>query len=151
MSKRQKRVEEVTKEYEKFVEVTNAEKLYGAKVDEELFVLDRVGSKNARRKLEKTKSDNGAVVIVSATEKKLIQRKQKEIESGALVTSKSKPTNELLDIWGEVSPNTQPTAKSKVGVRKVAVPGMSYNPSASSHQDAIAEVLLHLIYNPYLH
>lgn len=137
MPKRQKRVEIVSKEYEDLISSTNENLLYSSKPNEELFIVDKVGSKTARKKISKEEgSTNNTRKAYSATEQKLIKRLQEKI---SIVSKEPKGDIAVNDIWAD-QPSAEPKRYIKKTERKVPISGFSYNPSPDDHQDVIAEV-----------
>ena len=134
MPKRQKREEIVSQEYEDFISSTNANVLYSSKSNEELFIVDKVGSKTARKKIAKEEGSAGK--SHSVTEKKLIKRIQDKIFNEQLVESKG--VKAIGDIWADQP--AEPKVYIKKTERKAPLGGFSYNPSPNDHQDVIAEV-----------
>jgi hypothetical protein len=143
--------------------------IVNATSNEDLFKVDRIGSKNARKRIEKVKAvivkNNG---VESKADMELIKKKIKEVksqESKKVVVSKIE-SSDLCDLWGEdnsiPSSNNRKLRNAPQGVKfsaktiaerealannikknklKIARPGQSYNPSKGDHQDALAEAL----------
>lgn len=157
--KRQRRINETAHEFEDAVAEASQKSTYMTKSDDQLFVVDRVGSKSSRRRLIKEAT---AVIkektIVSASERKLVEKAQNTIKK----VSKWQPKKELQlhDLWAdsdaaqevEQFPKTMMVShpsgrqhrvkKNEVKKKKpIPIPGQSYNPSESDHQDALAEAL----------
>lgn len=140
-----------------------------SKSNEDLFKVDRTGSKNARKRIEKVKAvvvkNNG---VESKADRELIKKKIKEVkvqESKKNILSQVE-ISELCDLWGDDNSihinNNRKLRNAPQGVKfsaktmverealannfkknklKIARPGQSYNPSKSEHQDALAEAL----------
>jgi len=157
--KRQRRINETVNEFEDAVAEASQKSTYMTKSDEQLFVVDRVGSKSSRRRLIKEAT---AVIKettkVSESERKLVEKAQNTIKK----VSKWQPKKELQlhDLWEDSDtvkeveqfpktmmvslPSGRPHRVKKNEVKKkrpVPIPGQSYNPSESDHQDALAEAL----------
>ena len=76
--KRSRRIAETNTEYEQaLISKAEAEVLQNRE-DDELFVVDRSGSKTSRRKIEKEQSRKEMGVLASATEEHLVKKKMKE-------------------------------------------------------------------------
>ena len=106
--KRNRRVEETNAELELALQARVEEKVLDNREDDELFVVDRSGSKTSRRKIEKEKTRKEMGVLPSKTEEHLVRKKIKEVLSrdkndhvkgGEATAIGTHP----LDIWGEES------------------------------------------------
>ena len=140
---------EATKEYESYIDSNVSDGLIRDQKDDDLFVVDRGGSKNKRRKLQKEDSLRKESGTSSKTEKVLIDRLKSK--KGKTLNQKTKKTNksDAFDLWGgeeEEKQVSRPT--NRKSIKKIAGPGMSYNPAHDDHQEALAEVLyiIFLIY-----
>lgn len=140
MSKKiQKRVKKSAEDFENAVAQSSASIEQEVQGDEVLFTLDRSGSKSAKRKVVEEILPKATGKYISATEKKLVER--------ALVLSqkpKTKPSNatntNISDIWSEESlESKEDNLNTRNKKLKVALPGQSYNPSQSDHQNAVAQ------------
>ena len=137
--KRARRINETNQEFEEAVAVLANQQIVASKSDAELFVIDREGSKNIRKKVVNKiialKNDS----IISATEKKLI----KKIQANPLppkVSHKRKP--DLHDLWNVNE--SQIEAKTTVRPKRINIlpdPGQSYNPSFEDHQNLLEKAL----------
>lgn len=135
--KRHRRVNEVVESYEKAVISVNEASALTSKDDDELFVLDRVGSKNSRRKITKEENAKLTDKVVSKTERVLIKK------LSANMGAKSKPQQTkapVTDIWGDDCNASAAKANLRKKALKVPRGGFSYNPSLNEHQDVVAEV-----------
>lgn len=157
--KRSRRVAETNTEYEQaLISKAEAEVLQNRE-DDELFLVDRSGSKTSRRKIEKEQSRKEMGVLASATEEHLVKKKMKEIlerrkgDKGDRGRVEEATTNSL-DIWGEVPSQEevilaisnknrlrmrQPAEAATKKAIKVTGNGFSYNPAAVHHQDVLAK------------
>jgi len=167
--KRTKRIAETNAELEDSLETRNKESLVQKRADEgSLFVVDRLGSKNARRRIAKEIVAVESGKVVSLVEQKLI-RKIQEQKKPTLAQKRQEALQhkslQLADLWGDDVDGKASAADAEaaeLGVRrkkrvastlgkplvsnggkvlKVAGPGFSYNPSQDAHQDVIAEAL----------
>ena len=152
--KRERRIAATNLEYEEHVKSSAKEAVLAATKDEDLFVIDRTGSKNKRRQLVK----NAVVVAdkskaVSKVEEHLIKKKVDSLARGELTLNqkRDKVLDEkkvhLMDMWGDddIAPNSKKTTTNGKGKGKknamIAGPGFSYNPVDTAHQDTLAEAL----------
>lgn len=142
MSKKiQKRVKKTSLEYEESVARASASAEQQASEDEVLFSLDRVGSKNAKRKVTQELVPKANGNFVSETEKKLIKRAATKTKQQPYHKFKTAVgSNEVRDLWGDTLTEGDSTEKSHKRL-KVALPGQSYNPSTSDHQNTVAEAV----------
>lgn len=157
--KRSRRIAETNTEFEQALVSKAAVEVLQNREDDELFVLDRSGSKTARRKIEKEESRKEMGMLASATEEHLVRKKMKEIlergkgGKGANAGVEEAKTNSL-DIWGEAPAQDeslavlanknrrrlrQPAEAATKKAIKVTGNGFSYNPAAVHHQDALAK------------
>jgi hypothetical protein len=139
MSKRRnKRVRETAEEFADQVQERAQSRVLEAKADENLFTVDRDGSKTAKKKIaaEVAKSQK-----VPAKVQKLVAKSRSAKQ--AVDEKTQKP--HIYDMWGDVEveekdshmqKRPRPNATKAV---KVAIPGQSYNPSAMDHENAVAE------------
>jgi len=142
--KRLRRQEVAAEEYYVSRQEVVDDAVYASKHDEELFMIDKMGSKSSKRRIEKQILNRSNGNPLSKTEKKLIGKilsKEKKIEHTAI-----KPSHEqYCDLWNQdVYVGTEEKAhkpKTRSKVLKVAGPGQSYNPSIEDHQNIIAEAL----------
>ena len=141
--KRQRRQESTAEEYS--LGVARAKELDAMEQvrDEELFVVDRGGSKTAKRKIE-VQEKQAAKGTASSTERKLVR---KLVQKSAGTVAEEPKTTGVVDIWGEE--DARPSRRAAGGVleacatrskRLVVRPGQSYNPDTADHQDLLAEV-----------
>ena len=120
--------------------------------DSDLFVVDRKGSKRARRKVVKEQERKDRGTLHSATEEHLVRKKMKEMqEREAKRKEEAGKGNgaESMDIWGGDPENGGVTAapqrrrmashSANKSTLKVSGPGFSYNPAQTHHQDVLAE------------
>jgi hypothetical protein len=142
--KRQKRIKETLREFEEKSDNVSITTKLAAKADEELFSLDRTGSKSARRKMIKEISPISNGDFVSKAEKKLLERAQRPNKRVAYGKHQLNGGDEdIRDLW-ESDVNVSKKATDKVRPTKrarIALPGQSYNPSVDDHQNALAEAL----------
>jgi hypothetical protein len=120
---------------------------------DELFILDRTGSKSVRKR--QIKQDNAierdGVLALSKTEKHLVEKRLKAIHNDTSSKKKNSNTgNEMVDLWGDddgldgmtsrtkPKKNPHPSNHNKKKALKVSSQGFSYNPTMESHQDVIA-------------
>jgi hypothetical protein len=152
--KRQKRQQATAEEHS--IELQKVKELdaLAAVQDTDLFVVDRGGSKTAKRKIEK-QVQQAATVSVSKTERalvrKVVSRKAAEEEeeqtpigdiwgmSGSKTVARGKGKLQAKDKMDAKKPGAAPVVvKNK---RLVVRPGQSYNPAPKDHQDLLAEAL----------
>lgn len=139
--KRNQRVAEITKEYDNYMVQATEEAIVASKEDVDLFVIDTVGSKSARRKVNKEvkKQESG---VVSATDAKLVaKRLAQKTASTPTTVAVTEPAAEVYDLWDTPAPQAPASRSTKGGNSKKLVVrgGQSYNPSVDDHQDALAE------------
>lgn len=134
--KRQRRQELTAEEYSAGVARTEERDAMAGVQDNDLFVVDRGGSKSAKKKLntEETLSRKG--VSVSKTERTLVRKVVQRVKSPPV---KEQSAN-LGDLWD--TDNAITTKKKSAAKRSTLVvrPGQSYNPAVGDHQDILAEV-----------
>lgn len=144
--KRQRRELDVVNSYENAVKDSNEEIALTSKDDEELFVLDRSGSKNTRRKIVKEEKAKDALKVKSKTEQVLIERIAAKAKGNT--RPKVRSISQLSDIWGEEDKSEKVKARKRA--LKIPQSGFSYNPSSKDHQDVVAEVSLFYVIRRYL-
>ena len=157
--RRQKREKEVELEYEEAILAKTIGEALSAKDDNELFFIDRGGSQSKKNKIQSqiiTREKQGSV---SLTERRLMEKAQLKMQtsnSPSSSNSKGKETDHsITDIWGADSSTISRKRQRRVekqssssikGRRSLKIlPGHSYNPSLSEHQDALAEVFVQMI------
>ncbi len=158
--KRSRREAETNAELETALVAKSEAEVLENREDDELFIVDRSGSKTSRRKIKMEQNRKDMGVLPSATEEHLVRKKMKQIlarekkaegqKSEAAVVAAVHP----LDIWG-----AEPSEKEIVGVStngrrraarlpgaavgnramKVTGNGLSYNPASVHHQEALAK------------
>lgn len=142
--KRQRRQNEIAEEFAETNIVSTNVAILSAKDNNDLFVIDRSGSKSAKKKIVKQEVAT-LQGRTSLAESRLISK----IVSGELVSLSRKQAirkdenSELTDLWGdhyEVVGHEQVLKPSNKKL-KIARPGQSYNPSIDDHQDVLAEAL----------
>ena len=149
-----KRIAECAEEYAEHILHFSAEQTIVSKPDNDLFTLDRAGSKTSRKriaKIQSNKSSSDTKSIVSVTERKLVERAIAKHVQQKLDETKVVKQDKVMDLWGETTDesllnksNTKRRRTVDVPVnRKVtpAIGGQSYNPSHADHQNALAEAL----------
>lgn len=166
-TKRKLRIAQVTNEYEETVEDNINKEVAASKLDSELFVVDRSGSNSLRRKIQKVEDSTNVMnkKIISQTERNLIKKKlSQNTVTKKVVPGNSKSAKKVVDLWGDddslaittttsnsnsavdtissgISSHTRSKSYNKIPISKTLLPGQSYNPSFSDHQDAVAEAL----------
>lgn len=136
-SSRKTREAEATKEYENFLDASTTANLVSAQADDDLFVVDRGGSKNKKRKIQKDEQQKQTSGTTSKTEQLLISRIKNKKKEPKVVKAKK---DEAFDLWDEEKISKQQRSTTRKSFKKIAGPGMSYNPSHDDHQEALAEV-----------
>jgi type II secretory pathway pseudopilin PulG len=141
-STRKTREAEAVKEYENLIDTSTQEALLAAQTDDDLFVVDRGGSKNKKRKIQKAEISKKESGTISKTETILINRikKNKNKNEAIVVKGKGKKEDNVFDLWGGDEVTKQPRATTRKSFKKIAGPGLSYNPAHEDHQEALAEV-----------
>jgi hypothetical protein len=137
MAKKRQREAELTQSYETYIDKSTSDNLLETTANSDLFQIDRIGSKNSRRKIEKNeiiKEKNE--MIVSKVERKQINK----IISTNSRPKKPKMDEKIADLWDEDEGTTRGKKTQKKSALKIPMAGISYNPSHVDHQDAIAEV-----------
>mmetsp|Transcript_23040 Transcript_23040/g.33725 ORF Transcript_23040/g.33725 Transcript_23040/m.33725 type:complete len:336 (-) Transcript_23040:145-1152(-) len=137
MPRKRQREAELVQSYENYVDDSVDAGVLAGQNDEELFVVDRAGSKNSRRKLNKEREALQSTRVVSKVERKLISKQLQDTSN----KKKKKQSKELFDLWGDESSSAKPNKPSNK--KKIRVPegGLSYNPSHNDHQDVLAEAV----------
>jgi hypothetical protein len=139
--KKQKRAESTAAEFTALAEKARQQDELEAAGDEELFIVDRGGSKSARARVEREVAQT-STGIFSATERKLVRKIQSRSQpaESALVKRDSKG----LDLWSEEAPvaakKSNASNASKPRRQLIVRAGQSYNPSQEAHQEILAEV-----------
>lgn len=118
--------------------------------DQQLFVIDRTGSKTARKKLAKEQQQQKKQLVVSKVEQVLLAK------TPAPAKKQTQQNGGLADLWATDEPEEQAVtmtavtnAKKKTSKKDstkpvLAVPchpGQSYHPSLDDHQEVLAEAL----------
>lgn len=145
-----------------------------AQSNEDLFLVDRGGSKTARTKIAAKAGTSS--VIQSATEKKLVQRIVKSIKAADGAVRGEQGSSSLSDLWGgdeevaappkntkaittRVASEEKKTKTSKTSAKRdsaavvsiaKARAGQSYHPEPSQHQAILAEVSQAIVKTQYL-
>jgi hypothetical protein len=145
MGKKRQREKELVENYEEYVATSASDQILQRQENDDLFLIDRVGSKNSRKRIQqnemiKEKNDS----IVSKVENRLIKRKINESSKKSKNPKKGQESI-IVDLWQEEGGDMGKKEKSKKPKDKkpalrVPLPGISYNPSHVDHQDAVAEV-----------
>lgn len=130
----QKRIKESNQEYEEKIVEVNAS-------NDQLFTLDRVGSKRKRQQVDQEIKPKIEGKFISAAEKAKIRK----IKEKKVVNSSSDETvnSEFRDLWEEEATDSSDTKKkvAKAHKLKVAKEGQSYNPDTTSHQNILKEAV----------
>jgi lactate dehydrogenase-like 2-hydroxyacid dehydrogenase len=137
MAKKRQREAELTQSYETYLDTATKDHVLKTAENSDLFSIDRIGSKNSRRKIDKNelkKEKNDA--IVSNLERKQINK----IIASKSRSKKPKIEQKVTDLWEEEEDAIVGKKKQKKVALKIPMAGISYNPSHVDHQDAIAEV-----------
>lgn len=136
-TRRQKRIRETSDEFE---EVLAQEKL-SSKPDEDLFVLDKTGSRSKRVKIQQQLQQQKQQPVVSRHELHLIQKVLKN--SSKKTDNTNNNTKDISDLWSDDTPvpPSKYISNNKVRRDRLVHPGQSYNPSLPDHQDALAEAV----------
>jgi nucleolar protein 53 len=154
-AKRTKRIRQTNEEYESAVQQESQQKVLTGVDSENLFTVDRAGSKSKRRKVQEEILPKEQGKFVSKTEQHLIQKQLKRLQSGQprkvygsnvvdLPSSDKKIVSKLEDIWSEGDESDASSSKKARPHKhslKVALPGQSYNPSFEDHQDTLAQAV----------
>lgn len=144
MRKKRQRELEITENYENYIDQSTSEQILQQQDDQELYMVDRIGSKNSRKKIQKNESiKENMNNILSKVEMKLIQKKLKSSNSS---TKQNNTKNTINDIWEEDEIENNKNNKKRNQIHqtkalKIPIAGISYNPSHIDHQDAVAEVI----------
>ena len=142
MPKRKVRIQEIEKDIVENLVEANSSSLLKAKQDEDLFFIDRGGSKRAKNKI--IEIQNQPKQIISKGEKKLFNKilskvsNEKSESDGQAIKE-----NKICDLWDEGNDLNVRTNRNKKETNRVKVkitPGLSYNPSHNDHQNALGEV-----------
>lgn len=153
MSKRrEKRIAETSAEFEEQRSRQTEVSVVNSRSNDELFVVDRTGSKSARRRVVKEQVALATNQPVSKTERALLKKIERKAKTQndvkpvtTLVVGQGPSSAVLSDIWANDNSDSGIRIKKPTvtipRAKKVAGPGFSYNPSPSSHQDVLAEAL----------
>lgn len=142
MSKKvQKRVKGVARELEESVANAVEHTSVTTSGDDNLFTLDRTGSKAAKRKVTQELIPKQEKRFVSETEKKLIQKVANGVKAPYKKYTAPVGSNNVRDLWAEPAAGDSPALEPKSKRLKTALPGQSYNPSAADHQNTVAEAV----------
>lgn len=149
MPKKRQREAEIVKGYEEFLDNKINEEIIQSKDDNDLFIIDRIGSKNTRKKIKKEEKIQKDLNIISKVERKLIEKKLQDINNNNENNSneKKKKKEKIIDLWDNDESISTKSTKSNNKTKhikkalKVPLPGISYNPAHLDHQDALAEAL----------
>ena len=150
-SRIQKRIRDSSHEHDLIISDSNEIQSLKLRSDEELFVIDKIGSKSKRRKInsEEFGQTNSKPLIVSKVERILIKKTLNNRKQIFTPDDTSQPSNGAIsDIWenddeigngskGKISKNK----KEKIQIDLLVHPGQSYNPSILDHQDILAEAV----------
>jgi hypothetical protein len=150
MSKRlRKRVNDNSEIAHRDMELTNQINQVSESKDHELFVIDRIGSKSARKRIAQTNStDNQTDGNIPLSKKRIYNKIAKKSQQHRISnrTYSVAITNELRDIWDTNAQDEKSTIEKNIDLKvrpskKIITPlaGQSYNPSESDHQDVLAE------------
>lgn len=143
--KRQRRQDEVAESYSKHLRISGDEAVFASRADDELFVVDRAGSKSSKKRIEKQTLKTTTGKPISKTENKLVDRilsGERKRENMQMVKFREETT--LCDLWNESAQANlinDNEAKKLSKYLKIAAPGQSYNPSFDDHQNILAEAL----------
>ncbi len=149
--KAKRRIAETYSALEESLATKAADDALANRNDDELFVVDRKGSKTARRKVVKEQERKERGTLHSATEEHLVRKKMKEMQEREQKKEEDakKGSTESMDIWGEAAddggipavPQRRRMASHSANksTLKVVGPGFSYNPAQTHHQDVLAE------------
>lgn len=150
-SKREKRIRGTNQEYEDLVYQASKKQIISTKPDEELYVIDTIGSKTQRKKVLKLIQNNQKQVI-SKVEQKLLKKYQNKVNQNIDIKSNKNIKSQLWDVWNEttevdkdtiIETNPKSLMKTRLLENKKKVfqlphPGQSYNPSLYDHQNVLA-------------
>ncbi len=141
MAKKRQREKELIQSYESYVDENTSAHVMGEQANEDLFIVDRIGSKTSRRKLKHQEKQQEKLQIISKVERKLIEKQIEKLQHNQDQKNETKE-DMLVDLWADsMEPIKVKSSKKKKGhALKLPIPGVSYNPSHLDHQDAIAEV-----------
>lgn len=143
MSKRKlQRIKSTDIEIEKNSSKLVLEDATSGKKNDELFTIDRKGSKSIRNRMTVVDEKQGQI---SQTELKLLKKVMRASKPDSTIDLKKDTSiNQLIDLWQtdnliptSNSDSTQPSKKKKTILHS----GISYNPSFSSHENIMAEAL----------
>lgn len=148
--RREKRIAETSAEYEEQKSRVSAAAVVASRPDEALFVVDRTGSKSARRRIHKEEVAKTTNQPVSKTERALIKKATQQLLAGHEKPNKAREQpSALADLWADEAESTGAQSVTRIkrssvvasAAKKVAGPGFSYNPSTVAHQNVLAEAL----------
>jgi len=138
-----KRVKKTAQEFEESVANAAAAHADEGDADDVLFSLDRTGSKAAKRKVSQELLPKVQKNFISETEKKLVKRVMTQTKKQYAKYVTPIGSDEVRDLWGDVPiSNIATSAVERRSKRtKVALPGQSYNPSSTDHQNTVSEAV----------
>eukprot|EP01031_Cornospumella_fuschlensis_P036919 gene36919-44791_t len=151
--KRQRRIAETNAEFEEAVQEKAEKAKLESADDSALFTLDIRANKRLKRKVEKEiiPEKNGTLLtvseraIVAKLKKTLAAGEERKRYGGGIVQKVGDKIDiPLKDVWGDDdSVDMQKSVRKSVRQHKVKkpLPGQSYHPDSTAHQDALAEAL----------
>jgi hypothetical protein len=141
-NKRKDRIEENTELHASAVADENLSKILKTKGDDKLFVVDTTGSNNSRRKVIKEVAEK------ASGKKEYVHKLDTKVKANAAQVALALKKREeaatefaMHDLWTNDKKEKGKPVRAKEIKTKIAVPGLSYNPSLNDHQDALAEGL----------
>lgn len=149
MGKKRQREAELVENYETYVTASTSDHILQSQENKDLYSIDRVGSKNTRKRIEKNeRAVESKDFILSKVENKLIRKKMNQKKK------QKSESQRIVDLWEEEKEERMEEGKEIKGMSKkkdkkpalrIPLPGISYNPSHVDHQDAVAEVPIPLL------
>jgi Nop53 (60S ribosomal biogenesis) len=152
--RREKRARETAEELDQALAREAADAVVASRADDALFVVDRTGSKSARRRIVKEQAVVASNKPVSKTERILLKKME---ENGGTLRKGKTPEipSQLQDLWADDDSDgggggasvaarrrvKTPNTATIPALKRVAGPGFSYNPTPEAHQEILAEAL----------
>jgi hypothetical protein len=141
--RRETREREIGASFSEHVLRSAEQQSWSKKGDEDLFFIDRGSTGTMKQNTERDLSVKKAGLI-SKTEIRLVEKSLSRRSPATRSQHKGSETDALTDLWSNEVNLIPYSRKQKDFVKEKAkvkiIPGLSYNPSLTDHQDLLAEV-----------
>ena len=152
MPRKKQRLQAIDQELVNTVHQQIQDNILESKLDDELFIIDTRGSKNAKGRITKEKIQKQS--LSKGEKKQLTKAKTKQIKNQNKIESLTE--QKVYDLWSDErsssnisSQNLKDKSKAPIDATKkkrsltsLIKSGMSYNPALDQHQEVLAEALL---------